>query len=68
MDLYCKQKRIGQFAPRFSDYSQEDSQEFLTFLLDGLHTELNVAKAVTESTALLRTVENQSTTNDKVML
>ncbi len=43
---------------RFSDYSQEDSQEFLTFLLDGLHTELNVAKSVTESSALVHTVEN----------
>lgn len=32
---------IGQFAPQFSGFSQNDSQELLAFLLDGLHEELN---------------------------
>ena len=32
---------MGRFAPRFSGYSQQDSQEFLGFLLDGLHEDLN---------------------------
>lgn len=32
---------IGQFAPRFNGYSQQDSQELLSFLLDGLHEDLN---------------------------
>ncbi|KAL0480576.1 ubiquitin carboxyl-terminal hydrolase [Acrasis kona] len=35
---------IGQFAPQFSGYSQHDSQEFLAFLLDGLHEDLNQVK------------------------
>ncbi|XP_062499390.1 ubiquitin carboxyl-terminal hydrolase 2-like [Corticium candelabrum] len=35
--------RIQRFAPRFVGYSQQDSQEFLRFLLDGLHDELNQA-------------------------
>lgn len=32
---------VGRFAPRFNGYSQQDSQEFLGFLLDGLHEDLN---------------------------
>jgi ubiquitin carboxyl-terminal hydrolase 2/21 len=36
-------KQIQKFAPRFVGYSQQDSQEFLRFLLDGLHEDLNRA-------------------------
>ncbi|KAH7830158.1 putative Ubiquitin carboxylterminal hydrolase 15 [Monocercomonoides exilis] len=32
---------IGHFAPQFMGYQQHDSQELLTFLLDGLHEDLN---------------------------
>jgi len=32
---------VGRFAPQFSGYQQHDSQELLTFLLDGLHEDLN---------------------------
>ena len=28
---------LAQFAPQFSGYAQQDSQELLAFLLDGLH-------------------------------
>jgi len=35
---------VGRFAPQFSGYSQQDSQELLTFLLDGLHEDLNRIK------------------------
>lgn len=34
-------KVIGKFAPQFSGYSQQDSQELLSYLLDGLHEDLN---------------------------
>jgi ubiquitin carboxyl-terminal hydrolase 8 len=34
---------IVRFAPRFSGTDQQDSQEFLIFLLDGLHEDLNLA-------------------------
>eukprot|EP00468_Gymnochlora_sp_CCMP2014_P010982 CAMPEP_0167756520 /NCGR_PEP_ID=MMETSP0110_2-20121227/9429_1 /TAXON_ID=629695 /ORGANISM="Gymnochlora sp., Strain CCMP2014" /LENGTH=1205 /DNA_ID=CAMNT_0007642635 /DNA_START=52 /DNA_END=3669 /DNA_ORIENTATION=+ len=37
-------KTIGQFAPRFSGYQQQDSQELLAYLLDGLHEDLNRVK------------------------
>ncbi|CAD5225212.1 unnamed protein product [Bursaphelenchus xylophilus] len=32
---------IGQHAPRFNGYAQQDSQELMSFLLDGLHEDLN---------------------------
>jgi ubiquitin carboxyl-terminal hydrolase 4/11/15 len=32
---------IGRFRPMFIGWSQQDSQEFLSFLLDGLHEDLN---------------------------
>eukprot|EP01103_Thecamoeba_quadrilineata_P015501 TRINITY_DN4926_c0_g1_i1.p1 TRINITY_DN4926_c0_g1~~TRINITY_DN4926_c0_g1_i1.p1 ORF type:complete len:741 (-),score=121.36 TRINITY_DN4926_c0_g1_i1:40-2112(-) len=34
---------IGRYAPQFEGYSQHDAQEFLSFLLDGLHEDLNQA-------------------------
>ncbi|KAI3688025.1 hypothetical protein L1987_81731 [Smallanthus sonchifolius] len=35
---------LAGFAPQFSGYNQHDSQEFLAFLLDGLHEDLNRVK------------------------
>eukprot|EP01105_Mastigella_eilhardi_P010953 TRINITY_DN252_c0_g1_i1.p1 TRINITY_DN252_c0_g1~~TRINITY_DN252_c0_g1_i1.p1 ORF type:complete len:1046 (+),score=230.04 TRINITY_DN252_c0_g1_i1:252-3140(+) len=32
---------IGKYAPQFSNYGQHDAQELLSFLLDGLHEDLN---------------------------
>lgn len=36
--------KLAQFAPQFQGYSQQDSQELLAFLLDGLHEDLNRIK------------------------
>uniref|UniRef100_H2ZMQ9 Ubiquitin carboxyl-terminal hydrolase n=1 Tax=Ciona savignyi TaxID=51511 RepID=H2ZMQ9_CIOSA len=33
--------KVSQFAPRFSGYQQHDSQELFSFLVDGLHEDLN---------------------------
>ena len=33
--------KLGQFAQQFTGYRQQDSQELLAFLLDGLHEDLN---------------------------
>lgn len=33
--------QVSRFAPQFSGYQQHDAQELLTFLLDGLHEDLN---------------------------
>ncbi|KAJ3426859.1 ubiquitin carboxyl-terminal hydrolase [Anaeramoeba flamelloides] len=38
---------IVKFSNRFSGFDQEDSQEFLSFLLDGLHEDLNRIKKKT---------------------
>ncbi|XP_076914299.1 ubiquitin carboxyl-terminal hydrolase 8-like [Bidens hawaiensis] len=35
---------LAGFAPQFGGYNQHDSQEFLAFLLDGLHEDLNRVK------------------------
>ncbi|OQR84513.1 ubiquitin-specific protease [Achlya hypogyna] len=32
---------IGEYAPAFAGYNQQDSQEVLSFILDGLHEDLN---------------------------
>ena len=34
-------RTLEDFAPQFSGYQQHDSQELITFLLDGLHEDLN---------------------------
>jgi ubiquitin C-terminal hydrolase len=53
--LYSDQKGvIGQFNETFKGNDQQDSQEFLAFLLDALHEDLNLsrikgAKAVKEA-------------------
>lgn len=33
--------KIQKFAPRFMGYSQQDAQEFLRYLLQGLHEDVN---------------------------
>lgn len=35
------QRRVGQFAEQFSGHQQQDAQELLVFVLDGLHEDLN---------------------------
>lgn len=45
---------IGHFNSMFGGYHQQDSQEFLAFLLDGLHEDLNriIKKPITEKPEL----------------
>ena len=35
-------KLIGEKAPHFQGYQQQDSSEFMNYLLDGLHEDLNL--------------------------
>ena len=41
LSLQWCQKSVCIFAPQFGGSDQHDSQEFLSFLLDGLHEDLN---------------------------
>ena len=34
-------RQMGIFSPKFMGFDQHDSQEFFTYTLDGIHTELN---------------------------
>lgn len=35
---------IGEYAPQFAGSEQQDSQELMSFLLDGLHEDVNLVK------------------------
>ena len=37
--------QVQKFAPRFMGYSQQDAQEFLRYLLEGLHEDVNRVKS-----------------------
>ena len=37
-------REMGKFASKFLGYEQHDSQEFLQYALEGLHSELNRVK------------------------
>ena len=43
-DSRLSQIAVGRFKPEFSGYQQQDSQELMAFLLDGLHEDLNRIK------------------------
>jgi ubiquitin carboxyl-terminal hydrolase 4/11/15 len=40
-NIFIQKLNISRFAPQFTGYQQQDSQELLAFLLDGLHEDLN---------------------------
>ncbi|XP_011496149.1 PREDICTED: ubiquitin carboxyl-terminal hydrolase 2-like [Ceratosolen solmsi marchali] len=41
VDTLSLKSQIQRFAPRFMGYSQQDAQEFLRYLLEGLHEDVN---------------------------
>ena len=42
--IFLWQNLVAQRASQFSGYAQHDAQEFMAFLLDGLHEDLNRVK------------------------
>jgi ubiquitin carboxyl-terminal hydrolase 2/21 len=45
VDTSAFKDQIQRFAPRFMGYSQQDAQEFLRYLLEGLHEDVNRVKS-----------------------
>lgn len=41
---FTLKKVIGKFAGQFSGYGQQDSQELISYLIDGLQEDLNLVK------------------------
>ena len=41
VDTSAFKDQIQKFAPRFMGYSQQDAQEFLRYLLEGMHEDIN---------------------------
>lgn len=39
--IFCIQAIVASKASQFTGYAQHDAQEFMAFLLDGLHEDLN---------------------------
>jgi ubiquitin carboxyl-terminal hydrolase 8 len=44
VELSSFKQQLSTFAPQFSGYHQHDSQELLSYLLDGIHEDLNRVK------------------------
>ncbi|KAF5291739.1 hypothetical protein FQA39_LY14227 [Lamprigera yunnana] len=55
--------QIQRFAPRFMGYSQQDAQEFLRYLLEGLHEDVN--RVTTKPTAILTEIDEKLTDAEK---
>lgn len=71
---------IAKLASQFSGYRQQDSQELMNFLLDGLHEDLNLvtekpyseikekSENESDSDAALRFWENHKSRNDSIIV
>jgi ubiquitin carboxyl-terminal hydrolase 4/11/15 len=57
-------KVISKFAPQFYGYGQQDSQELLSYVLDGLHEDLNkvLSKPIVEDIKLRDESDEQAAT------
>lgn len=49
--------QIQRFAPRFIGYAQQDAQEFLRYLLEGLHEDVN--RVVSKPTPILTEIDEK---------
>ena len=62
---YNLQARVASLDSRFAGYSQEDAQEFLMCLLDGLHEGMNRVK---KKKYISMSIENAKSWTDEVRL
>ena len=56
---------MSRFAPRFSGYNQEDSQEFLRYLLEGLHEDVN--RVLTKPTPINSEIDSSLSVCEQAM-
>ena len=63
MVLLCSQEEIEKYSSQFTGYAQQDSQELLTVLLDGIHEDLNLMK----TTPYFDTTINANGRTDEVL-
>ena len=56
---------LSRFAPRFSGYNQEDSQEFLRYLLEGLHEDVN--RVLTKPTPINSEIDSSLSVCEQAM-
>ncbi|KAI9342843.1 hypothetical protein BDR26DRAFT_259752 [Obelidium mucronatum] len=57
-------ERVGEFAEQFRGTDQHDSQEFLGFLLDSVHEDLNIARGVTRKEIDTKSQEDETIPDD----
>lgn len=57
--------QIQRFAPRFMGYCQQDAQEFLRYLLEGLHEDVN--RVTTKPKPILTDVDDQLSDQQKAL-
>lgn len=55
--------QIQRFAPRFMGYAQQDAQEFLRYLLEGLHEDVN--RVSEKPKPILTEIDEKLSDNDK---
>ncbi|CAG9814816.1 unnamed protein product [Phaedon cochleariae] len=57
--------QIQRFAPRFIGYAQQDAQEFLRYLLEGLHEDVN--RVVEKPKPILTEIDEKLSDNEKAL-
>ncbi|KAJ3023746.1 UNVERIFIED_CONTAM: ubiquitin-specific protease doa4, partial [Siphonaria sp. JEL0065] len=57
-------ERVGEYASQFKGTDQHDSQEFLGFLLDAVHEDLNIARGATRKEIDMKGQEDESIPDD----
>ena len=57
--------QLQRFAPRFMDYQQQDAQEFLRYLLEGLHEDVN--RVTSRLTTIADDIDDKLNDDQKAM-
>ena len=61
-------REMGKFASKFLGFDQHDSQEFLQYALEGLHSELNRVKKDKKGKAQVEDEINNNNSSQEVFV